>query len=748
MRNSKSQIANRKCWPPASRGQHDGRPWLMALICYLLFAHLPFAATAQPPDLPLLERRAADKSLSPREREQAIDQAIEARRALIAAGNDADPALREHLINQAAALLSRPARDGSDTAVLLGIPLPAQLKSVTADASEAAACLKRAKSAADALAEQFAATPPPPDDPRPERLTQDRTVRIPFYRGRAESLLAVTAPKPETASHLAAVADSLAKLALASTAPECIRRVTYGAALLLRAGDGDAKSALEEFAYVATTPEPAPGAIPPQTRVEGWMGLVRAAAALGTVEQAIQKLHDSLSAPPFIIGGHPDPLWTVLAADAGAVAFTEQAIHTHKVALLENAITEESSLLARDDLGFRAEALRPLVFEKLAILADRAAAAKLDPPPGMRLAQAIVAARDPARRDDAVAAFAAVADNPKAGDFAADALWEQAVLLTQPGKTTPASRLAAARALTRLAREHDASPRAAEAMSAALAYARTLESDHAPDAAQSRAAYLDALVLATTKYESLPDIDLWRVERARLLVPAGSESPSLDDLSAALAQLFRVTPRSTVADDARRLFERAQVLLSDKLAPVLAEARRISDSAAREVGRQRLRPAAELAAEFAAAHKSPFLDRFRADLADAIVESGSPASRETYQSLLASNAQVPGGRPRLQLGLARSLIISNDKAAAFPLLQEAAGALDTPPAPGAAAPTRPDTFWHAWTLSLELLADQNKDGSRSGAILAHLRRLELIDPTLGGPPWVARITAVKSRISR
>ena len=50
---------------------------------------------------------------------------------------------------------------------------------------------------------------------------------------------------------------------------------------------------------------------------------------------------------------------------------------------------------------------------------------------------------------------------------------------------------------------------------------------------------------------------------------------------------------------------------------------------------------------FATAHRSPFVDRFRADQADALVESGAPGARHMYEALLASPAPLPGGRPRL-----------------------------------------------------------------------------------------------------
>src|SRR5690606_37779239 len=174
-------------------------------------------------------------------------------------------------------------------------------------------------------------------------------------------------------------------------------------------------------------------------------------------------------------------------------------------------VAEQEALLARNDLGLRPESLRPLVYEKLAILA-----APLPPslaqPPAVRLSVAIAQARDPRQRDTALSAFADVAEAPDAGLYAADALWELAVLVTQPPPGEPAARLRAARALTRLAADFPAHTRAAEAINAALVYARSLaiESTVAALRRDGRAAYADALRTATTVHTTLPNIDLWR----------------------------------------------------------------------------------------------------------------------------------------------------------------------------------------------------------------------------------------------
>src|SRR5262249_7106887 len=149
------------------------------------------------------------------------------------------------------------------------------------------------------------------------------------------------------------------------------------------------------------------------------------------------------------------------------------------------------------------------------------------------------------------------------------------------------------------------------------------------------------------------------------------------------------------------------------------------------------------ASSWAGAHAPASLPRFRLDRADAMVEAGMADARAIYESILPAGAALPGGDARIRLGLARALILAGDQSAAFPHLRHVASALD---APAPAGTPRPEYFWHAWCLMLELLADQNKDGARSGSIRAQIRRLETIDPELGGEPWRGRIKGVGKRV--
>jgi hypothetical protein len=99
--------------------------------------------------------------------------------------------------------------------------------------------------------------------------------------------------------------------------------------------------------------------------------------------------------------------------------------------------------------------------------------------------------------------------------------------------------------------------------------------------------------------------------------------------------------------------------------------------------------------------------------------------------------QIPGGGPRARLGLGRALAAGGDDAGAFAALRDLVTPLDAQPP---SAP-RPDEYWHAWALMLEIMTRAD-GGARAGAIRVQTERLSTIDPAWGGEPWHGRIQAV------
>lgn len=723
------------------------------VILGIVSAALTAGAAAQPETVDALltslgsnERQAADRSLSTREREQAADRAIEARRKLIAQAQAGDARLTAWLVDQSAAVLARLGRDGSDSAVLFGIPLPAQRETVLVAAREAAADLDRAATRADEASRALAASGVPPEDPRAAGVEQERTVRIPFYKARALVLLAACASGAERARQAEAAYQSVIKLALANPGPEASRRVSLAAAALMRKSppdDADVQTALDELSGVVRNEGKPDAAVPAITRAEAWCGLVQAGVAGGKSAQAEAGLKLALKQEPFVgSDGRADALLAVLAADALTRALWERGERQRDRALLDQAVAAQTELLNREDLGVRAESLRPLSFEKLAQLAA-SADPSLPMPPAVRLARAISLSRDPARAADAIATYKAVADAPDSGEFAADALWEWAVLLTQSPGAAAADRLEAARILTRLARDFPASAHAIDAMNAALAYARAGE---AAGGAGARAAYAAALAVATASYGKLPDIDLWRYERARVLADPTQAQPGIDDLLTAIALLDAVAAGSAVAGDAVRLEERTREAVLDRYAAKLADLRKAGDAdGLRRFAAETVVPEARRATEWARIRDPVQLGRFELDLAEAMLDAGDAGALALFKRLQAQEATLPGGAPRVRLGLGRAEMLAGSTAGAFAALREAATRLDAAPASGS-GPARVDAFWHAWTLMLELLQAQNADGTRSGTIRAQIKRLEAIDAELGGDPWKGRIGKIRETL--
>jgi hypothetical protein len=729
-----------------------------SLAVLLVLCAAPANAQAPPELLPALaaaERRQAETSLPLREREVAMDRAIELRQQLIQSAPETDDRLPGWLMEQSAALLARLARDGADTAVLLGIPLPTQRQSAREAATEAAALLTRA---------QRLIGPAKADE---ERIyEQDRTVRIPFFLARAEVLLAATADRDSQVRHATAAGELIGPLSLAATGPEAVRRVNLGLARLLRARDAeDAQVALDEFAWVAMREPRDARAIAPITRAEAWMGLLHASAQLNRSDALLGRFHEAVEAPPFVSQGSTDVLLTVLAADAATRALTSQALRSKDPALLEAAAREQSRLLRRSDLPLRSGALRPLVYEKLAAVADevRRTSPDLVIPAEMQVARAVVMAREAENRDEAIVILRAVCSRPEPGDLTPDALWELAVLLSQPARTAPEDRAEAAALLIRLASEYPAHTRAGEAMSAALAFARTslveAEAD-TPEHAAVRATYARALSVATQHYPRLPEIDLWRYERARLILEGAQQAPGDADpimiaatLAEALETLEPVDNQNPIAVDATRLAERIHARRLEMLWRPAHEARHRGAAAA---AMDLLLPPARQAAAWARASDSPMLEPFRLDLADALALGGpasSTAALAIYERVI-SGLDTPEHRhllPRARLGKAR-VIRASDPAAAFALLRLIAQELEPriTPTGGAEAQNTADlpahdVFWESWALMVEIVASQADDSSRAASLRVHVRRLETLDPALGGDPWRRRILLAIAR---
>jgi hypothetical protein len=724
------------------------------VLALLAVTSLTCLAQAAPPEvaaaLAAAERRAAETGLSLRERERAMDRAIELRQQLISAAAD-DHRLPEWLMDQAAGVLSRLARDGSDTAVLFGLPMPGQRSAAEAAGAEAAALLARAQRLLERRGGEG-------------EEDQARSVRIPFFQARAELLLAACAEGGEgnaQARHAAAAHAKIGRLSLSSTTPEAMRRVNLGLALLMRSDDpADAQVALDEFGWVLTRGSELGDPIAPLTRAEAWMGLLRASAALNRSEALLDRYFEALDGPPFVEAQAADPLLVVLATDAATRALHEQALRSKDPHLREQAVEAQLQLLRRPDVAIAPRALRALIYEKLSALAEQGLheQPQMPLPHAMQVAQAMLLAREPDQRERAVALLRDVCAAPDAvPELMPDALWELAVLLAQPAHADDASRLEAARILTQLADEFPDSMRATEAIGAALAFSRALALERAPDGASATVAYLYALEVATMRFLQLPEIDLWRYEYARLILEEVAQvvgrtteeaetRRATERLTQALTALKAIGPPAAIGADAQRLTERVHHARLELLWNRFRALRLAGhDSAAAGFAASDIVPAAREAAAWARAGDPVFPQVFQLDLADALLEAGERTARRVFEDSVDTIERTPSLGyllPRAQLGMARALLAAGDSSPAFALLRAVAEELE-PRLEGALRHDEAahEYFWHAWSLMAEILSERDAPGASLGV---RIRRLQALDPELGGPPWRDRILAAQA----
>jgi len=99
------------------------------------------------------------------------------------------------------------------------------------------------------------------------------------------------------------------------------------------------------------------------------------------------------------------------------------------------------------------------------------------------------------------------------------------------------------------------------------------------------------------------------------------------------------------------------------------------------------------------------------------------------QEALQAMGALDADEPRIAMLRAEVLLACGMRQAALKTLNAQVNAL---------APEQPE-YWQAWALLLELLAD---DSAQVEALRAHVFRLRLLDPQLGGEPWRGRIERV------
>jgi len=417
----------------------------------------------------------------------------------------------------------------------------------------------------------------------------------------------------------------------------------------------------------------------------GEIELERAAGATEPLEPPeIRPFYDEVSRTS-------DPGWSLLFAEAQSAARLASATPAAVVEpLLELVETRRVLRTDRERLS--------LVRPRLAVAVEALAASRgegvIDELPAeavVAAARAVEANGDTERATELLLSVAERDAGP--GDRAqGDALRDAARIARESGDP-----VAAAELLARLAREHPRHPAADEAIAGAVALA-------------SGPRQVELLRTALAEHGEHPQADAWR------LLLAGR----LSDMSS-FGLLDAVDRSGPWAEDAPRMaLSIADRLLAETPEPSTALLRR-SVEAANAVGR------ADEPAR-------------RARLAERLLSEDVAEAEVLFRALFAAGFEVPGGQDGLALGRARALVgLGRDREAAA-LLRPIVARLNRSAINDPAR--RTDVFWGANTLWLEVVA---RNGGAGRSIAAHVTKLRLADPRLGGEPWRARLEALAGR---
>lgn len=703
----------------------------------------PRAASASPAAAPatpeLLERTQRELAAIPPgspETARLAARADQIRRSLVQASPEDDRA-PTWLVDSAAYALAQAGDGGDDLSVLFGVPTPAQRLRVHQLATAAMELLRTADAAAARAAQRLEAVVVdrslPPDAARARAAQADAALsriidveqsqRIPFLQATAELLLSAAAIGDPSAPLARSALLRLRALPETPGPAGAPTRVLIGQALLLDAGDdrsGDARrAAAAQFeSALATGP-----ALAPQTALAATLGLIRCGREPGALTPADPP------APPV-----PPAALARFAPEAAAAAQLDAARRDLSQRARRVAAACES-LLA--NIADASPADRLLIYEKIAL----AVPDDLPPdtlPAEAALAEAITLARTAPPGDrpsllhaaGLLASCAARADAPPR--VRADARWERAVLLSRVG--TPAQQADALAQVIRLDRD---SPNALAAAGRLLAL---------PGATTDPALAPLALDAATLLSEHQPT-DASHAALIALSIPRIRRAENLAAFDTAAATLSRLPP-----SDQRTALQRA---LSEALAQAIADVRAALKADAPEgpsadpAGWTALVPWARRARDWTAAHDPTRAGAAQFALAEALAYSADAAAPAAIDIALALPQAAPGSADwlRLRFALAAALRSSGDQSGAFAVLRDLAQRLDISGSDAAPAlPHRPPAFWRAWTEMLEILAALNQSGARSDDIRAQIKRLELIDPALGGEPFATRIRAVRTAV--
>ena len=715
-----------------------------AFLAVVLFLALSAHVLAQSPpkdlaaQLAAVETQLANPTTAPRIRLQLALDADTLRARLIALQPN-DDRVATWFADRAAYQLDLAASTGLDLVCIFGLPTQAQADQVRPFAQAALDLAQQADAAATAATTALElrlldrTRPPNPAEVAAieSRLTKlvetEQARRIPMLRALARTLLASTSTDPARAA--ATAQDAVRDLKDVSAPTPALKRslqIARGAALI-HAAFGEHARDVSDLALVQFRDiDLANPAADPDTTLRARLGMART----------------GLINPPT----QPTTPTARLEAEAAA-AFLVASSNTNlaaRPALIADAVrTLFAASPTAEQIAAGAPDTRILICEKIAaILPKTVPIAAL--PPEAAFARAVTLARsakpdDAQSRDEAAGLFALASDRTDAtASLRCAARWERAVVLAESG-----DEFAAIDALARVFTE-DVS--CAQALTAAQRFAEAFLARNPPGTSMAsqwstrKGVFRIALLLLLERQPN----DRWRTEFVRLAATDAAASAKPlgglpDDFTRATSTAKGIT--SEAARDA------AFATLADALALHLERRRtEVSAMPTPAPGWAALNPSARAALEWMRAHDPQRLPLATLLVGETLAYSGDPGAL----AVLAPLAGGPIDRPddpqfiRFRFALAKSQRLNNEHAKAFSTLREAADRLEG--APGTT--TRDPAFWAAWAEMLAILQSLNADGSRTEDLRVQIKRLELLDPTLGGPPHAEAIRKIRDSLAR
>jgi hypothetical protein len=598
-------------------------------------------------------------------------------------------------IDRAADILSALSASGRDTAALFGIGVEAERADAAKEAGKALRAVRQSESSSDLA-----------------RLVRARSRMLIAAGGNGREL-----------------GEAIDELASASADGPAVLHLNHAIALVMRSGEDDRARAAAILATIDADE------LDPTSEAEFLMVRV-----LADVPGSRGALLGQMADEPFRTAAGVDGSLSAAASDV----------------LAREAFRETDPRVVGDALEPWAELIRDGSLGREALLARAGAAAASVQGGGMPDEVAYAVARAALQgdlfRSDTIELLDRVAgrasgwlglDALRDGGLARVAIWEQ--------NADPSVAIEAAERLLRYVERSPGAGDRGEMLTLSLGLCERVMGD-ASNAAIVRHAEIVYAQGTAMAVDVLPReqgrSDHWVCAYARGLLAGdvnedGDAAQRAANRARALTLLEAIGPESPAADDAARLRLFARLRTIEDLQREMASARARFDEAGVAAAARAILAQCDRAQRDAVAVGGQSADAILADRADALVELALSESKTTsavearaiYDDLVARTAAVAGGSARLGLGRARAMLSMGETARAFAVLREVARGLDHP---GNGA-TRPERFWHAWTLLVEISADNARP------VRAHIAGLVEIDPTLGGEPWRTRLNAAAAR---